>query len=212
MGRGSGSKTSRPAPATWPVPRAAWRATRSMTGPRAVFTMMTPGLVSASASSEMRWCVQFGQRAVQGQEVTLFQERLQVGAGNYAVPGHFFRRHERVVGVHLEAHRQGPSGGGAADAAIADDTEGPAVEHQGHVLLGSAAPAALADVFAEARRSRATASSNMMAWSATESVRKSGRWRPRSRWRWRPGYRRCRHPRRSGRQGRTSSLSRARAA
>mmetsp|Transcript_167 Transcript_167/g.548 ORF Transcript_167/g.548 Transcript_167/m.548 type:complete len:290 (-) Transcript_167:555-1424(-) len=51
---GSDSKTSRPAPATWPDSSAASSAASSMIPPRAQFTMRTPGLVVASESALIR--------------------------------------------------------------------------------------------------------------------------------------------------------------
>ena len=120
---GSVANTSRPAPRTCPLVIASASACSSISPPRAALTMMTPGLVLASASLPIRPAVSFvfgrctemkSARPSSSSRVSSSMPSCAARAG----------RHVRVIGDDVRAERGEPLGDQLADAAESDDTDG----------------------------------------------------------------------------------------
>ena len=122
-GGGSGSNTSRPTPASRPARSAASTASRSSSPPRPQLTRTAPGRTRARNASPTRWRVW----AVRGAcRVTTSLAAASVPEVGGVDLGRW--RAERVVGQHLHPERPGQLADPAADAAVADDADGGAVE------------------------------------------------------------------------------------
>ena len=120
---GSFWNTSRPAPPTWPLCRAASSAGSSISSPRAVLMMRTPFLHLLEALGVEEPVGLLGVGQVQRDVVGAAAQRVEVGELDVEIVGDV-RGDERIVGDDPHAEGAGAVGEGLADAAEADHAEG----------------------------------------------------------------------------------------